>query len=300
MVGAASLPAMVTARRPSPPPLTRYRSSRVQGDLRVWRGLPLTGLRRRADVTVWLPPGYAAGAAAGRRYPVAYLNDGQNVFDPVTAFVGTTWQADRAGLALHEQGLDVVLVAIPSARTVRGAEYTPYANPHLGGGRADAYLRTVTDVVKPLVDAAVATSPGPQDTVIVGSSLGGVVSLHAWLSRPDVFGGAGVFSPAFWWSPQNLTALDEGLRRPEIVAGARRVYLDVGGREVPGSPTVQAAYVRDTERAFSALREAGVPVRYVYDAVAAHSEPAWAERLPAALAWLLRGYDPSLATPQPR
>ncbi len=263
----------------------------LQGQLKVWRSLPLRGLRRRADVTVWLPPDYPARAP----YPVVYLNDGHNMFDPAASYAGVTWQADRAAMGLHHSGHDVILVAIPCARTVRAAEYTAYPHRSFGGGRAAVYLDFLTGHLKPLVDATLATRRGPADTAIVGSSLGGVVSMHAWVARPDVFGAAGVFSPAFWWSRLHLDELDSHLAH----SGAdphRRVYVDVGGREVPGPGAAHSFYVTDAERAVQSLRAAGVPVRYVFDSAAAHTEAAWAERLPSALSWLMSGYAVPLST----
>lgn len=271
---------------PDPGPPTPYPElAGVHGDLRVWRDVEAVGLGRRTDLLVHLPPEHDSGE---RRFPVVYLHDGHNLFDPARANGGMTWAADRAMAALHTQGIDAILVGVPCSPTARGEEYTPYAHRTLGGGRADDYLAFLTTQVKPMVDAALHTLPGPEHTVIAGSSLGGVVSMHAWLSRPEVFGGAGVFSPAFWWPGEQLMLDAEAA----VQAGPRpgRVYLDVGGHEHPGEPAIERAYVVDAERVLSALRRAHVPLRYVYDSVAHHHESAWAERLPSALAWLLSGY----------
>lgn len=273
---------------PFPPgPLERYpRRRRVPGNLHRWRDVELPGPDRRADILVWLPPGYRRGTD---RYPVVYLHDGGNLFDPRTSFAGTTWRAGEALTALHRRGMDAIAVGIPCSPTRRIEEYSPY--PHRdgeAGGDADRYVDFLTDHLKPWVDDALRTRPGREDTLVAGSSLGGVVSLHAWVRRPDVFGGVGAFSTAFWVpGAPHLQDLERALAQPHPPT---RFYLDVGGRETPEDPDRQRSYVADTERVVAALRAADVPVRYTYDSAAHHHETAWAERLPAALAWLLEGY----------
>lgn len=277
----------------SPGSLRRYpRRRRVIGDLRYWQDVRLPGLDRSADISVWLPPGYHHSR---RRYPVIYLHDGGNLFDPVTSFAGTTWRADEALTWLHTQGLDAIAVGVPCSPDRRIEEYTPYLDtrvlaqrPGLGEAAADTYVDFLTDHLKPWVDSALRTRPDRENTLIAGSSMGGVVSMHAWVRRPDVFGGVGAFSTAFWVpGEQHLREIELAIAAPRPPT---RFYLDVGGREIPGSAALQRSYRRDTERIVTALQEASVSVRYTYDSAAYHFETAWAERLPSALAWLLQGY----------
>ena len=259
----------------------------VVGDLRVMRQVRVPRLGRVTDLFAWLPPGYGQGE---RRYPVVYFHDGGNLFDPALAHGGVTWAVDRALTALAATGLEAIAIGVPCSATARGEEYTPYPHPELGGGRAAAYVDFLVDELKPEVDRGLRTLAGPADTVVAGSSLGGVVSMHCWLTRPEVFGAAGVFSPAFWWPGRPM--LDDVRTRLASwpVQRHQRVYLDVGGREQPDDPAVEAAYVRDAEEVLGRLRDAGVPVRYLYDSQAVHHETAWAQRLPEALRWLLAGY----------
>lgn len=269
--------------------LLPLRHDAVHGDLRSWRDVELPGLGRRAEVYVWLPPGYDDG---DDRYPVLYLHDGDNMFLPERAFGGVTWDVDRAMGGLARDGIPAVVVAVPCHPTERGEEYTPYHLPGVGGGRADRYATFLADHLKPAVDAALRTRPGPEHTLTAGSSLGGVVSAYLWSSRPDVFGGAGVFSPAWWWPDTTLG--ERGLADVEraLVRGRPpgRVYLDVGGREHHLDEAVRRHYVVAAERLAARLCEAGVPLRYVYDSQAYHFETAWAERFAPAVRWLLRGY----------
>lgn len=253
------------------------------GDLRSWRDVELPGLDRSAEIYAWLPPGYDE---SDERYPVLYLHDGHNLFLRSRTFEGASWQVGEAMTGLAAQDIPAIVIGIPCHPELRGEEYTQYSHPEHGGGRAADYATFLVEHLKPAVDAALRTLPGPEHTVVAGSSLGAVVSAYLWLEHQDVFGGAGLFSPAFWWPGERaLTDLEQALAAGTL---GGRVHLDVGGHEQPDAPEIEQAYVRDAERLLGALREAQVPVRYVYDSSAYHFETAWADRFPAAAAWLLR------------
>ncbi len=265
--------------------------------------MALPGLGRRSDLYVWLPPGYGRGT---QRYPVVYLQDGGNLFDPRTSFAGATWQADEALTWLHTKGIDAIAVGVPCSPDRRLEEYSPAfsdtllaQHPGLGAPAADVYVDFLTEHLKPWVDRGLRTRPEREHTLVAGSSAGAVVSMHAWLRRPDVFGGVGAFSSAFWVPGEaHLAELEQAVVAPHPPT---RFSLDVGGRETPDDPILQAAYRRDTERVVAALQEAQVPVRYTYDSTAYHFETAWAQRLPATLEWLLSGYAvarPGAQTPR--
>lgn len=269
--------------------LTPLRHPRLLGDLRSWSDVDLPGLDRRAEIYAWLPPGHDDG---DDRYPVLYLHDGHNMFLPERSFGGQTWEVDRAMTALARDGIPAIVVAVPCHPTERGEEYTPYHLPGEGGGRADRYATFLADHLKPAVDAALRTRPEPEHTLTAGSSLGGVVSAYLWSTRPDTFGAAGIFSPAYWWpsttlGEQSLADVEKALSDGPP---AGRVYLDVGGREHHLDEEVRRHYVEHAERLARSLSGAGVPLRYVFDSAGYHFETAWAERFPAAAAWLLRGY----------
>lgn len=258
----------------------------VVGDLRAWADVELPGLGRRAEVLVWLPPGHDDG---DERFPVLYLHDGHNAFLRSRSFAGGTWEVGEAMSRLAAQGLPAIVVAVPCSPDRRGEEYSQYPHPELGGGEAHAYATFLTDRLKPAIDRVLSTRPEPESTIVAGSSLGGVVSAYLWQTRPDVIGGAGLFSPAFWWpGEQALVDLEQSM---SLRRKGARVYIDVGGREEPGEPDIEAAYVRDAERVVRGLREQRIPMRYVYDSAAMHLEAEWARRFPEAIRWLLRDWD---------
>ena len=146
------------------------------------------------------------------------------------------------------------------------------------GGLADAYGRLLTDTVKPLVDARYRTRPDAASTGLGGSSLGGLVTMHLGLTRPDVFGRLIVASPSVWWDDKAiLRAVEASAGHPE-----QRVWVDVGLDEGD-------SMVPDARALHGALLEAGwdpARVRYVEAPGAGHSGRAWAARAPDMLRFL--------------
>ncbi|MBS0395792.1 MAG: alpha/beta hydrolase, partial [Proteobacteria bacterium] len=159
------------------------------------------------SVVVWLPEGYDAGS---ERYAVLYLHDGRNLFDPATSMGHEPWAVDARLAALLRAGTvrPTIVVGIDNAGADRWREYAPAAavaalDPErraqalrAAGGepRSEEYLRFLVEELKPFVDAHFRTRPGRDDTFIMGSSMGGLISLYAISRYPDVFGGAGCLS----------------------------------------------------------------------------------------------------------
>jgi predicted alpha/beta superfamily hydrolase len=240
---------------------------------RVWS----PQLRNRRVVDVYLPWSYPSGL----RYPVAYMHDGQNLTDPATAFAGT-WELDHTIERLAGRGVEAIVVGIHNTER-RLAEYSPFPDRRHGGGDADTYLEFVASTLKPRIDRMFRTLPGRDTTAIVGSSMGGLVSLYAYFRFPSVFGRAGVMSPAIWYGQHAVL---------EFIAAARtprgRLYLDVGMQEGAGT-------LRDARRlgrllvrkGFRRRPRAAAALRYVEDPQGRHQEAAWARRLEGALAFLL-------------
>ena len=231
-------------------------------------------LRNRRDVDVYLPEAYVDG----RRYPVIYMHDGQNLTDPATAFAGT-WGLDDVLARLAERRIEPIIVGIHNTKD-RLAEYSPFPDPRHGGGDGDAYLSFITDTLKPRIDRLFRTRRGPAHTGILGSSMGGLISLYAWLKRPDVFGLAGALSPSLWFGRDRLFAFIESASLPR----GRRVYVDVGTAEGAGT-------LRDVRALRSILRAGGMDRRaviYLEDRGGRHNEAAWGRRSERAIESLIR------------
>jgi len=240
-------------------------------------------LRNHRRILVALPPSYATG---DQRYPVLYMQDGQNLFDPRTSFAGH-WRLDETLAERAERGTEAIVVGVPHAGRRRIAEYSPFIDAQSGGGRGSRYLAFLTETVKPRIDTAFRTLPGADSTAIAGSSMGGLISLYALFSHRDTFGIAGVLSPALWFADG---AIFDYIRSSAAPPG--RIYLDVGTGE-------GARAVGDVRRARDLLIEKGYrpgeTLVYVEEPDAGHEESAWARRLCAALPLLTgSGQAPSL------
>jgi predicted alpha/beta superfamily hydrolase len=232
-------------------------------------------LRNFRDLTVALPPSYEQDE---RAYPVVYMQDGQNLFDPDTAFAGD-WHLGPILEDLARDGHEAIVVGIPNTGKHRLYEYSPFVDRRHGGGGGDRYLAFLTGTVKPLVDRSFRTRPGPDDTVITGASMGGLISLYALYRHPEVFGAAGVMSPALWFADRAiLRQLEDGGRVPG------RIHLDIGLEEPRGA-------VADTRTLRDILLRAGlrpgVELEYVEDERGTHAEEAWGRRFGRALPFLL-------------
>jgi predicted alpha/beta superfamily hydrolase len=228
-------------------------------------------------VTVYLPPGY--DERGGRRYPVLYMQDGQNLFEGERAYIpGQSWRLhEAADAAIGERtAAPVIIAGIDHAGTRRIDEYTPSRDPrHSGGGRAAEYARLLLDEIKPAIDARFRTIA--EDSAAGGSSLGGLVSLHLALAHPDVFRAAAVMSPSVWWNRRAI------LQDVDRFDGPRpRLWVDIGARE--GREAVEGAQaLRDRLRA-NGWNDASL--RYYEDRRGDHSERAWARRVRLALEYL--------------
>jgi len=243
-------------------------------DVRTIRGLWSPELRNRRTVDVYLPASYEASR---RRYPVVYMQDGQNLSDPAAAFAGT-WQLPAALHALAREGLEAIVVGIHNMGSARLAEYSPFPDPRHGGGRGDAYLRFLTRTLKPRIDRSFRTRVRRESTLIAGSSMGGLIAAYALLRLPAAFGGAAALSPSLWFGARGMLTFAARARPAH-----GRLYLDVGTGE-------GAATVRDARRFRDLLLGSGFnrqTLLYVEREGATHDEAAWAERLPGALRHLL-------------
>jgi predicted alpha/beta superfamily hydrolase len=248
--------------------------------------LRIPGLERDRRLRLYLPPSYAEAAGAGRRYPVIYMHDAQNLFDDATSYVGE-WHVDETLDALaRSHGFEAIVVGIDHGGDKRFNELNPWPNPKFGAGEGEAYMRFIVEVVKPMVDSSYRTLPDAAHTAIIGSSLGGLISDYAIHRWPQVFGKAGVFSPSYWIAPPVFDFVREHRLPP-----AARVYYYMGGAEGPGA-------VEQVQR-MAALSAAELPAGaastlHVVPG-APHNEGAWSQELPAALVWLFELQPRSVA-----
>lgn len=232
-------------------------------------------LGNRRDLLVHLPASYSQSE---RRYPVIYMQDGQNLFDPATSFAGDWGLVD--GLAtLPRRTPDPIVVAIPNAGTERIREYSPFLDPKAGGGEGERYLDFLLGTVKPLIDRRFRTQAEPGTTGIAGSSLGGLISLYGYFRRPGAFGFVASLSPSLWFAHKAIFPIVEA--SPYIPG---RIYLDTGTEEGTES-LLNARLMRDLLHK-KGYRE-GISLRWIEESGAGHQEAAWGRRFKAALPFLL-------------
>jgi predicted alpha/beta superfamily hydrolase len=155
-------------------------------------------LNRYRRVWVYLPSSYHQHAT--ERYPVMYMQDGQNVFDDATSFSGE-WGVDET-LHMREEGghKGCIVVAVDNGGATRLSEYSPFVNPRYGGGEGDLYVDFLTVTLKPVIDSVYRTQADREHTAIIGSSMGGLISMYAGIKYQQVYGVVGAFSPSFWFS----------------------------------------------------------------------------------------------------
>ncbi len=234
------------------------------------------------DLIVYLPPGYDRHPE--RAFPVLYLHDGQNLFDPATSFVrGRTWQVrEHADAAIEAGEIEpLIIVGIYNTGDRRLAEYTHERDWQRGGGEAHNYGRLLVEDLMPFIAAHYRVLGGRESTGLGGSSLGGLASLYLGLRYPHVFGKLAVLSPSVWWNHKSILGyLNE--RAPEIWERPR-LWLDVGDRE--GRRTLQ-----DAEHLARRLKAngwaAGETLHFERVPDATHDEESWARRVRPMLKFL--------------
>jgi len=250
--------------------------------LRVHRGFRSRILPDRRDLIVYLPSDYEADVV--RQYPVLYLNDGQNLFDPETSFIkGRTWQVrETADAAIAAGEIEpLIIVGIYNTGDRRLAEYTHERDWQMGGGEADSYGALLTQELMPWIGEHYRVRVGREHTGLGGSSLGGLVSLYLGLKYPEIFGRLAVLSPSVWWNHKSiLGVLNE---TAPFLQHRPRIWLDVGDHE--GRMTL-----RDTELLAKRLRlngwEDDESLHFERIRGGTHEETSWATRVGPLLKFL--------------
>lgn len=266
-------------------------NSSVTGDLRL-HDLSSRIFRNTRMLRVWLPPSYDHFENQGRHYPVLYLNDGQNLFDKATAFIGVEWQVDETADRLIRENKvpPLIIVGIDNAQKDRVKEYLPYRsfNPPLMRPQGKRYPEFLINEVMPFLYQRYRIARGAENTGLGGSSLGAIISLYTVMNRPGIFGGLLLESPSLSISHRQLLKYSRGFRQ-----WPARVYLGVGTRET-GRRDRDEQVVDDVRELGHLLRRAGLGddrLLVKIDEGATHSEAEWAKRFPEALTFLYGGTD---------
>ncbi len=230
-------------------------------------------LKRNRRIWIYLPPGYTASK---KKYAVLYMHDGQNLFDNATSYAGE-WGVDEYLDSIARSGKkEVIVVGIDNGLTKRMAEYNPWEFENFGKGEGDKYVDFLVKTLKPFIDSHYRTLKSKPNTYIAGSSMGGLISFYAVLKYPKVFGGAGIFSPAFWTA--------SGIHST-VLANAKKVnsrlFFYAGTKE--GDTMVP--YMQRIEKEIKQRSKS--PVKEIIGENEEHNEAAWRKYFPDFYEWTI-------------
>lgn len=234
-------------------------------------------------IAVWLPSTYDTHE---QRYPVLYMQDGQNLFDNATAAFGHEWQVDETATKLIQAGEIPPMIIVGIWNTSdRIDEYTPTVDARMNaGGAGQLYLSFLVDELKPWIDENYRTKTSREATWIGGSSLGALISIHACLERPDTFAGCLAFSPSLSWDREHLLRVVS--EKKQVWPSQARLWLSMGTQE-GGSPESQTSNTQRTSRLAELLIEQGLqPDKQIWHRSFEndrHDESSWSRQFPAAL-----------------
>jgi predicted alpha/beta superfamily hydrolase len=264
--------------------------STITGTLKRHEQISSQFLTRSRNINVWLPPGYEE---SDKRYPVFYLQDGQNLFDESTAAFGVEWRADESAMELIAKQEISALIIVGIWNTAdRMDEYTLTKDEQLGrGGRGLDYIRFIVEELKPLIDRTYRTRTDRESTSIGGSSLGGLIAMYACLENPEAFGNCLAFSPSLGWDQERLLqSLQNGTQWPANV----RLWFSMGTREGRNSES-QKQNVTRAKRLHQLLSPDATtikaPVQFHEFTDASHDEKSWSVQLPIALKFTTHPLD---------
>jgi alpha-glucosidase len=249
-------------------------NSTANEQVQIWdQAMNIPQLERERRIWVYLPQDYKS---SGKSYRVLYMHDGQNVFDASTSFAGE-WKVDETLTRLENEGYETaIVVAIDNGGSHRIDEYSPFINPSYGGGEGDDYLDFIIGSLKPAIDAEFRTLDGPENTGIMGSSMGGLISHYAYFRNPEVFGRIGIFSPSYWFSDEYFSYTSQqgksGEPRLAIVAGSQEATISENANQMKEILENQG------------FTEEDLLVEIVPNGT--HSESFWAQEFEDAFMWL--------------
>ncbi len=231
-------------------------------------------LNKRRKIWLYLPKDYQSSS---KDYPVLYMHDGQNLFDKTTSFSGE-WNVDEALDSMIMTGdHGCIVVAIDNGSSSRLDEYSPWINPQYGGGQGDQYVEFIVNTLKPFIDQNYRTKPDAPNTGIMGSSMGGLISMYAGIKYPSVFGKVGALSSSYWFSTSSFDYVAKSK-----VNDNSYFYLIAGDKEGGNQ-------VLDMATMYQILVDAGGNTAQIFKEIHAdgqHSEWYWRREFPNAYKWL--------------
>lgn len=232
-------------------------------------------LNRYRKIWIYLPKSYFKNQ--NKSYPVIYMQDGQNLFDNALAPFGE-WGIDECLDSLQQQlNFESLVVGIGNSPEHRLTEYNPFDTEKYGKGEGKAYVDFLVNTLKPYIDSNYNSLRDPSNTVIAGSSMGGLIALYALLKYPEVFGSAGIFSPSFWIAPEIYKVANTS-RWNKL----HKIFFYAGGKE---SRTME----RDIRKMEEIINQVNpIQISEIIYPLGEHSEKYWRMQFPNFYKWLAR------------
>ena len=248
----------------------------------IEKNIYMRSLRRWRKITIYVPDDYQT---SNKRYPVLYINDGQNAFFYLLSYMGVSWGFFDY---VKENNLDIIMVAIPCNFKLnkREDEYGPwpikkevllmeYGDDSIKvGGEGDKYMRFIIKQLKPYIDKNFPTIV--DDCAMVGSSMGGIITSYAGIKYSHIFKKTASLSTAYWFYVDEFIDL---INKSDL-SPIECFYLDLGGNEGNGDENISRIYYESNERIFNELikKSDKIEARFFEDAV--HNEFEWRKRVP--------------------
>lgn len=233
----------------------------------------MMGLDRSRQIRIYLPINYSL---SDKKYPVLYMHDGQNLFEDSTSYVGE-WGVDESLDSLSvSKKLDFIVVGIDNGQGKRINELSPWENEKYGKAEGEAYMEFIVKQIKPYIDSTYRTLSNRENTAIMGSSLGGLISHYAIYKYPEIFGKAGIFSPSYWYADEVYT-----FTKTKPVPKDARLFLVMGKEEGDA--------VKDAQKMYDLILASGHPkskVNLFIDPSGGHNEKSWRRQFAPVVEWL--------------
>jgi len=236
---------------------------------------PSNILNNSREINIYVPSSYFE--SIHKSYPVLYMHDGQNIFDGERAYAGVGWMVHEVYDRLVSKGIirEIIIVGIDNMQKERLSEYA-----HCDGrykrerikGKGKLYERFLMEELKPFIDLSFRTLKRPEDTGLMGSSMGGLVTFNIGFRNPDVFGKLGIISPSFWWSTRtNIQTVD---KHQEAIVKTR-MWIDMGTKE----SFLDKSFDRVVERILNKYDSSKGNIESHWIIGAEHTEADWQKRV---------------------
>lgn len=253
-------------------------------------------LNSERTLRIYLPPNYETMD----QFPVIYMHDAQNLYDIKTSSYGAIWDVHEHMNHYYEtynQGVIVVGIDNYEGRHHRLDEYSPWVNDRIKtlsgfedisedvGGLGEKYVSFIVNNLKPYIDKHYKTNPSRESTSIIGSSMGGLISLYAMTVYPNIFSKVGAFSTAAWFAEKELLSCLKAFDHNQPI----KWYLDVGLKESDNDTLIEH-YVNGSKKIHSVLKEhvSEEDLLFVIDKDGIHNEKDWSKRFFHAIEFLLK------------